>query len=575
MKRRVTIILVAFIFYVIGMVNFATNNLFTMLKIYLFLPFVLFCNLFVAQKNSNKIIVGVVVDQMCYDYLYRFQGKFGKGGFNKLIKQGANCRNTNYNYVPTYTGPGHASIYTGTTPDNHGIVGNEWYDRNKKEVINCVTDRAYQSVGTSSKDGNRSPKTLKTYTITDQLKITYPSAKVISLSIKDRSAILPGGHLSDGSYWFDYSSGKMITSNFYKTELPGWVNEFNAKKHADQALVQTWNTYYPIETYMESGKDDSPYEVLLSSKDKPIFPYDLKELNKNASDYSLFTITPYANTYLTDFALSAIDNEQMGANSQTDFLCISYSTPDIAGHAFGPYSVEIEDIYIRLDLEIARLIETLEKKFGKNGFTLFLTADHAVVPVPQSLIDQKLPGGYLFLEQKLKALKNDVRKKFEFDLIESEENQNIYLNRKLIDSLHLPKKAIETFIAAEIRKWDGVKAVFVSEELENASSTNNWMQMVSKGYRYDRSGEVIFILEPGYLAKNEDKPSSHKGTSHGSAFNYDTHVPLIWYGNGIQKQAIFRPIEIIDIAPTLIHLLNLQRTGAMTGNPIVEILNQN
>jgi arylsulfatase A-like enzyme len=477
--------------------------------------------------------------------------------------------------VPTYTGPGHASIYTGTTPDNHGIVGNEWYDRNKKEVINCVTDRAYQSVGTSSKDGNRSPKTLKTYTITDQLKITYPSAKVISLSIKDRSAILPGGHLSDGSYWFDYSSGKMITSNFYKTELPGWVNEFNAKKHADQALVQTWNTYYPIETYMESGKDDSPYEVLLSSKDKPIFPYDLKELNKNASDYSLFTITPYANTYLTDFALSAIDNEQMGANSQTDFLCISYSTPDIAGHAFGPYSVEIEDIYIRLDLEIARLIETLEKKFGKNGFTLFLTADHAVVPVPQSLIDQKLPGGYLFLEQKLKALKNDVRKKFEFDLIESEENQNIYLNRKLIDSLHLPKKAIETFIAAEIRKWDGVKAVFVSEELENASSTNNWMQMVSKGYRYDRSGEVVFILEPGYLAKNEDKPSSHKGTSHGSAFNYDTHVPLIWYGNGIQKQAIFRPIEIIDIAPTLIHLLNLQRTGAMTGNPIVEILNQN
>jgi arylsulfatase A-like enzyme len=149
------------------------------------------------------------------------------------------------------------------------------------------------------------------------------------------------------------------------------------------------------------------------------------------------------------------------------------------------------------------------------------------------------------------------------------------LNRKLIDSLHLPKKAIETFIAAEIRKWEGVKAVFVSEELENASSTNNWMQMVSKGYRYDRSGEVVFILEPGYLAKNEDKPSSHKGTSHGSAFNYDTHVPLIWYGNGIQKQAIFRPIEIIDIAPTLIHLLNLQRTGAMTGNPIVEILNQN
>ena len=528
-----------------------------------------------SQKNTSKIVVGIVVDQMCYDYLYRFQGKFGKNGFNKLMQKGTNCRNTNYNYVPTYTGPGHASIYTGTTPNNHGIVGNEWYDRNKMEVVNCVTDKVYSSTGTSSKEGERSPKTLKTYTITDQLKMTYPSAKVISLSIKDRSAILPGGHLSDGSYWFDYSSGKMITSSYFKQELPSWVNTFNSTKKPDEALLKTWETFYPIESYTESGVDDSPYEVLISTKNKPVFPYNLKELNKNAKDYSLFTITPFANTYLTDFALDAIKNEELGVDSQTDFLCVSYSTPDIVGHAFGPYSVEIEDIYIRLDLEIARLIETLEKKFGKNGFTLFLTADHAVVPVPQSLIDQKLPGGYLFLEQKIKALKNDVKKKFEFDLVESEENQNIYLNRKLIDSLHLPKKAIETFIANEIRTWDGVKAVFVSEELENASSTNNWMQMVSKGYRYDRSGEVVFILEPGYLAKNEDKPSSHKGTSHGSAFNYDTHVPLIWYGNSIQKQAIFRPIEIIDIAPTLIHLLNLQRTGAMTGNPIVEILNQN
>lgn len=526
-----------------------------------------------SQTKSNKIVVGIVVDQMCYDYLYRFQGKFGKKGFNKILNNGTNCRNTNYNYVPTYTGPGHASIYTGTTPNNHGIIANEWYDRSKKSAVNCVTDKRYSSVGTTSKEGDRSPRTLKTYTITDQLKMTYPSAKVISLSIKDRSAILPGGHLSDGSYWFDYSSGNMITSNFYKNELPSWVNEFNGKKNPDNALLQTWNTYYPIDTYIESGKDDSPYEVLLSSKKKPIFPYDLKELNKNASDYSLFTITPFANTFLTDFALSAIDNEKMGEDEQTDFLCLSYSTPDIVGHAFGPYSVEIEDIYIRLDLEIARIIETLEKKFGKNGFTLFLTADHAVVPVPQSLIDQKLPGGYLFLEEKLKVLKNEVQKKFEYDVVEFEENQNIYLNRKLIDSLHLPKKAIETYIAGEIRKWDGVKAVYVSEELENATYSSNWLQMVSKGYRYDRSGEVIFILEPGYLAKSEDKPSSHKGTSHGSSFNYDTHVPLIWYGNSIPKQDVFRSIEIIDVAPTLIHLLNLQRSGAMTGNPIVEILN--
>lgn len=526
-----------------------------------------------SQPQKPKIIVGIVVDQMCYDYLYRFQGKFTESGFRKIMANGTNCRNTNYNYVPTYTGPGHASIYTGTTPDNHGIVGNEWYERDAKTSVNCVTDNQYKSIGTSSTEGNRSPKTLKTYTITDQLKLTYPSAKVISMSIKDRSAILPGGHLSDGSYWFDYSTGKMITSSFYTKESPGWVNEFNSKEFSTESLKKTWNTLHPIETYSESGPDNSPYEVLLSSKKEPTFPYNFAELNQNSKDFSLFTISPFANSYLTNFAMDAISNENLGIDAQTDFLCISYSTPDIAGHAFGPYSVEIEDIYLRLDLDLSALLKFLENKFGKNGFTLFLTADHAVVPVPQYLMDKNLPGGYIFMDDKMSQLRKSVKEKFEVDILEAEENQNIYLNRKLIDSLHLSKKAIETFIVNEIKTWNGVKEVFITDDLKDKSE-KDWAGMVSRGYRYDRSGEIIFILEPGFLPKNTDKPSAHKGTSHGSAFNYDTHVPLIWYGAGIKKQEIFRPIEIIDIAPTLVHMLNLQRTGAMTGNPIIEILNQ-
>jgi predicted AlkP superfamily pyrophosphatase or phosphodiesterase len=537
----------------------------------------IFC-LFIAlnihsQLQKPKIIVGIVVDQMCYDYLYRFQGKFTESGFRKIMSNGTNCRYTNYNYVPTYTGPGHASIYSGTTPDNHGIVGNEWYERDAKTSVNCVTDNQYKSIGTNSSEGNRSPKTLKTYTITDQLKLTYPAAKVISMSIKDRSAILPGGHLSDGSYWFDYSTGKMITSSFYKKELPIWVNDFNSKEISTESLKKTWNTLYPIETYSESGPDNSPYEVLLSSKKEPTFPYNFAELNQNSKDFSLFTISPFANSYLTNFAMDAISNENLGKDAQTDFLCISYSTPDIAGHAFGPYSVEIEDIYLRLDLDISALLKFLENKFGKNGFTLFLTADHAVVPVPQYLMDKKLPGGYIFMDDKMSQLRKSVKEKFEVDILEAEENQNIYLNRKLIDSLHLSKKAIETFIVNEIKTWNGVKEVYITDDLKDKSE-KDWAGMVSRGYRYDRSGEIIFILEPGFLPKNTDKPSAHKGTSHGSAFNYDTHVPLIWYGAGIKKQEIFRPIEIIDIAPTLVHMLNLQRTGAMTGNPIIEILNQ-
>jgi predicted AlkP superfamily pyrophosphatase or phosphodiesterase len=528
-----------------------------------------------SQQGKSKIIVGVVVDQMCYDYLYRFQSRFGKQGFNKILKFGANCRNVNYNYVPTYTGPGHASIYTGATPNDHGIVANEWYERRSNSVVNCVTDESYNSIGTSSSEGKRSPMSLKTYTITDQLKLTYPNSKVISVSIKDRSAILPGGHLSNGSYWFDYASGKMITSNYYKNELPSWVENFNHLKIADESLKLIWNTLLPIETYIMSEKDDSPHEVLLPNKTSATFPYNLAQMNQGSSNYSLFTITPFANTYLTDFAINSIENENLGKDQQTDFLCISYSTPDIAGHAFGPYSVEIEDMYLRLDLEIARLLKYLEKNYGKEGFTLFLTADHAVVPVPQYLTDKKLPGGYLFLDDYMKQLQKAVKNKFEHELILVEENQNIYLNRNAIDSLHLSKKAVESFVASEIRKWSGVKDVFTSEELETIHSNNSWLQMVAKGFRYDRSGDIIFILEPGYLSKNENKPSAHKGTSHGSSFNYDTHVPLLWYGGGIKPQEIFRPIEIVDIAPTLIHLLNLQRSGAMTGKPITEILNKN
>ncbi|MFM7668147.1 MAG: alkaline phosphatase family protein [Bacteroidota bacterium] len=526
-----------------------------------------------AQKQKSKIIVGIVIDQMCYDYLYRFQDKFSATGFKKIMTSGTNCRNTNYNYVPTYTGPGHASIYTGTTPDNHGILGNQWYERENKVVVNCVTDNSFISIGTTSSEGNRSPKTLKTYTITDQLKLTYPTAKVISVSIKDRSAILPGGHLSDGSYWFDYSSGRMITSSFYKKELPAWVSDFNKTEFPQKSLQQTWNTLQPIEYYVESGPDNSPYEVLLSTKKEPTFPYNFAELSPEVPNFSLFTVSPFANTFLTNFAMEAISNEKLGTDKQTDFLCLSYSTPDIVGHAFGPYSVEIEDIYLRLDQDISKLLKFLEEKFGKNGFTLFLTADHAVVPVPQYLMDKNLPGGYIFMDEKMTQLRKSVKEKFEFDVVEIEENQNIYLNHQLIDSLHLSKKAVESFVANEIKKWKGVKDIFIVDELKNKSE-NDWAGMVARGYRYDRSGDVIFILEPGFLPKTTDKPSAHQGTSHGSAFNYDTHVPLIWYGAGIRKQEIFRPIEIIDIAPTLVHMLNLQRTGAMTGTPILEILNQ-
>ena len=526
-------------------------------------------SIFGQVSQSPKLVVGIVVDQMCYDYLYRFQEKFSDSGFVKLMKEGTNCRNTHYNYVPTYTGPGHASIYTGTTPSNHGIVGNQWFVKSEGVNVNCVNDENVKTVGSNSNKGKCSPHHLLSNTITDQLKLTYKDSKVISLSIKDRGAILPGGHLSNGTYWFDKKEGKMITSDFFKKELPSWVKEFNALEYPSNSMSNFWETLYPISTYTESEPDDSKYEALFPGKSNPVFPYDLS-VAPEARKYEVFTSTPYANTYLTDFAIKAIASESLGLGKQSDFLCISYSSTDILGHAFGPYSVELEDMYLRLDLELSRLIKMLEDKVGKENFVLFLTADHAVVPVPQYLVDLKLPGGYLNLEQKTIELNEMLQVKFGSKFIQSNVNNNIYLDDKTIQLLGVDKAELIDFIKNEIYKWDGVKEVFTNKDLTLDCAKSEWSKMVRQGYVRDRSGDIIFMLQPGYLSRDGDV--SHTGTSHGSAFNYDTHVPLLWYGEGIGAKEVFRKIDITDITATLTHILNLQTPNSTTGNPILEIL---
>lgn len=524
--------------------------------------------------KQPKIVVGVVIDQMCYDYLYRFQHVYTNGGFNRLMNKGINCRNVQYNYVPTYTAPGHASIYTGTTPSNHGIIGNDWYVRDTKQTVTSVSNSKFTAVGGSASSTGAAPLNLRTYTITDQLKMASPQSKVISVSIKDRSAILPGGHLSDGTYWFDYNTGDFITSTFFMQQLPDWVQRFNAKFDPAKDL-KTWKLLLPESTYQLA--DQSNYEVVLTGKTSATFPYDFQDMiSKGAVANNLFTISPQANEILTDLAITALEQENLGQDQFTDFLCISYSTPDIAGHAFGPYSREMEDMYARLDRELQRLFSGLETRYGKDGFVLFLTADHAVVPVPQMLIEKKMPGGYFFMESHLQVLRDDFIMKYNADLLEHEVNQNIYLNLKRIDSLKLDVQEVADFAANELRKWPEVKTVLTKQELlSGAAKTDFWGEMLRNGYDLQRSGELIFLLQPGYLAKEHDEPKAHQGTSHGSAFNYDTHVPLLWYGKGITPGLqIFEPIQITDIAPTLIHILNLQRSGSMIGQPILPILEQ-
>lgn len=526
-----------------------------------------------AQESKPKLMVGIVVDQMRYDYLYRFHDKFCENGFKKLMKQGLNCKNTNYSYVPTYTGPGHASIYTGTTPSNHGIVGNDWYSRKDTAFVNCVEDNSVRTIGSDSDYGKFSPHRLKVNTITDQLKLTYKDAKVISISFKNRGAILPGGHISDGSYWFDYTYGRMVTSSFFTENLKPWVKTFNDNDFPKEHLKKTWNTILPIEDYYESREDNSPYEVVYPGKETPTFPYDLKKMQNGVTNYGLFAGTPFANQYLTDFTIKAISEENLGTDSNTDFLAVSYSTPDIIGHAFGPYSVEIEDTYIRLDLEIARLLKELDEKVGEGNYTFFLTADHAVVPVPGYLVEKKLSGGYFYKGASKQKVSEKLVEKFGADLIQTVTNNNVYLNQHKMDSLNLDQSEVESFIAVELLKLDGIKNAFTSSQLLAGDMDNGLRDMIRDGYHPKESGDVIFVLEANYLPKSMAS-SEHKGTSHGSPYGYDTHVPLLWYGANIEPGSVYRNIDITDITPTLVYLLDLQKTNGCTGEPILEILDK-
>ena len=279
----------------------------------------------VAAQERPKLVVGIVVDQMRQEYLYRFEKKYGEGGFKRLVNNGFMLTNAHYNYVPTYTGPGHASVYSGATPSVHGIIGNDWWDKNFKRTVNCVEDDRYRPVGNPEGNGDVSPWRMLSSTITDELKIfTQKKSKVIGISIKDRGAVLPAGHLADGAYWYDGKSGKFISSTYYMAALPGWAENFNGLKLADGYLNQTWNTKFPINQYTESSADESLYERKLQGKDKPTFPYNLKELRKLNGEFDLLTTTPFGDDLLTDFAKASVIGEQLGKDADTDFLTISY-----------------------------------------------------------------------------------------------------------------------------------------------------------------------------------------------------------------------------------------------------------
>lgn len=527
----------------------------------------------VISQNQPKLVIGIVVDQMRQEYLYRFEKKFGEQGFKRLMNEGFMLKNAHYNYVPTETGPGHASIYTGATPAVHGVIGNDWYDRTLKRDVNCVGDSTQKPIGTDI-GGMVSPWRMLSSTITDELKLaTQKRSKVIGVSVKDRGAVLPAGHFPDGAYWYDGKTGSMITSTYYKQLLPEWVTKFNLQKLPDTYLNQVWNTLLPANQYLESGPDDSPYEGKWGGKEKPTFPYNLAELRKKMGAFNLLTMTPWGNTLVAEFAKAALVGEALGKDEITDFLAISFSSTDIIGHAMGPNAVEVEDTYLRLDKTLEDLFAYLDKEVGKGAYTVFLTADHAVSEVPQYLTDLRVPSGYFRPGYVKSALNEHLEKYFPGKtIVEEFSSGEVYINQKAFEG-DPRSSGIDLFVATElITKFllstEGVAQVFPSTTLRQANSDEIGIRgKVVRGFHPKRSGDIAFVLEPSWISWG-----GVTGSTHGSGYSYDTHVPILFYGAGIKKGSSSQFHTITDIAPTLSVLLKIKFPSGCTGQPVVEIV---
>ncbi|HAE13822.1 MAG TPA: alkaline phosphatase family protein [Bacteroidetes bacterium] len=517
------------------------------------------------SKNPNpKLIVGVVVDQMSYDLLYRFWNNYSEGGFRRLVKNGYSCENTHYNYVPTYTGPGHASIYTGSVPAVHGIVGNNWFDPVHNNEWYCTKDTLVSGVGTITAAGQMSPAPLLTTTITDQLKVASNGrAKVVGVAMKDRGAILPAGHAADAAYWFDGYTNAFVSSTWYMETLPAWVEQFNKQQWANQYMATDWDLFLPKNSYTNSTADNVPWETLREGETAPVFPH----MTSNASSMELIKGTPYGNSLTVDFAKAALLGEGLGKDQQTDFLCVSFSSTDYVGHAYGPYSMETEDTYIRLDRDLAAFLQFLDTEVGSGNYLFFLTADHGVAPTPGYMQSLEIPAG-VFSELSMITQMDSVLDAAigTADWILSFENQQVYLNPDAVEQ----NQTYTGHVADVLRNWaftsaNGVAHVLEVDALGYSNIPSQYKEMYINGIYPKRCGDILFVFEPNWFGY------SNTGSSHGSQYAYDTQVPLLWYGWKVRNGKSWTRHAITDIAPTIAAMLRIPQPSGCIGQVIEEM----
>lgn len=516
-----------------------------------------------SSVSRPRLVVGIMVDQMRWDYLYRYYDRYGANGFRRLMREGTSCENTMIPYAQTVTAAGHTCVYTGSVPAIHGIMGNEWYDKQLRRHVYCAEDPTVKIVG-AEKGEPMSPANMWTNTICDELRLaTNFQSKVIGIAIKDRGGILPAGHSANAAYWYDGSTGNWITSTYYMNQLPSWVDQFNQKKYVDSFYSKDWNTLYPLNTYTQSDSDNVSYEGKFFWEKAPVFPHELK--SRMGKDYGSIRSTPYGNSFTELFAERAIRSENLGKDAVTDFLAVSFSSTDYVGHQFGPNSIEIEDVYLRLDRDLARLLSYLDQEVGKGQYTVFLTADHAVAHVPGFLEKNHMPGKST--SGNIGELNTELEKKFNVkNLVQASANYQLYLNDSAIEAGGLDKGKIKEYLITYINKLPEVLLAFDNEEVSEANLPTEVKEMFLKGYNTKRGGDIQVVLKAGYFYGGKT------GTTHGSFNPYDAHIPLLWMGWGIRPGKLNRETYMTDIAPTLAALLKIQMPNGSIGKVIPEVM---
>ncbi|MFZ1289233.1 MAG: alkaline phosphatase family protein [Melioribacteraceae bacterium] len=533
--------------------------------LYIFLTFII---AFSQTEKKPKLLVGIVVDQMRYDYLEKFYNDFGENGFKKLIRNGANFTNCKINYVPTVTGAGHASIYTGTVPYFHGIMANDWKDRKTSEDVSCVA--AVNPTNKMLVEGiskNKSPEQLMSTTIGEQIKLNnFGKSKVISVSIKDRGALLPAGRGADAAYWFDEKTGKFISSFYYFKKLPDWVTEFNNSGKVDLYLNKDWNLFKSAEVYKNLPEDNSPYEEDVFNEGKTSFPHSLKNVAQDKK-FDKLAHTPFGNQILIDFTKEILSNENLGKGEFIDHLAISFSSPDKIGHDYGVQSYEVMDTYLRLDEQISDLLNMLDAQVGKDNYLLFLTADHGGMENTQHLIDMHFDAGVLENSNFYDKLVSHLEKTFgSKNIIKTRFSRNLYLDYEEIAKLNLDNTIIEKEIKYFLlSNFPEITEVFTRTELETMTASRLSNNYLLNGYNKKRSGDVIFSLKANYLTEGKKF-----GAQHGSRHDYDNHIPLIFYGNNIPFERRNEEVYIEDIAATICDFIGVTKPSDCIGIPLLK-----